>query len=320
MPTDASRAQVLIAPETVWGETPPSNAATTRLRITSESLGHRPTTVLSEEIRSDRQRTDLALTGVEAGGDLNMEMIYGAEFEMLLQAALGGTWGTPAVNQLRNGVVNRSFLMEVGWLDITKYKRMTGMVLDRLALEITARRIATITTSWLGKQATMHTSTVAGTTTPTAPAAHPPMKAGSKISILTAGTANRELVGVTARSLSLEIANNLRVRDAVTSEFMLEPGRGVMEITGRLECYFDDHTIFEDFRQNKFFAVAFQVADASRTTANAYKFTLPSLKISEAPVETPGNDADVMIPIQFRALLDAGVGYAIHVDRAIAVA
>ncbi|MCK5550283.1 MAG: hypothetical protein KAI41_07100 [Hyphomicrobiaceae bacterium] len=58
------------------------------LRYTgAPGLAFTPTTVVSEEIRSDRQVSDLILVGGEAGGDTNFELSFGA-FDLLIESAL----------------------------------------------------------------------------------------------------------------------------------------------------------------------------------------------------------------------------------------
>jgi len=60
----------------------------TALRYTgAPGLAFTPTTVVSEEIRSDRQTSDLILVGGEAGGDTNFEMSFGA-FDLLIESAM----------------------------------------------------------------------------------------------------------------------------------------------------------------------------------------------------------------------------------------
>jgi len=58
------------------------------LRYTgAPGLAFTPTTVVSEEIRSDRQTSDLILVGGEAGGDTNFELSFRA-FDLLIESAL----------------------------------------------------------------------------------------------------------------------------------------------------------------------------------------------------------------------------------------
>ncbi len=56
------------------------------LRYTgAPGLAFVPNTIVSEEIRSDRQTSDLILVGGEAGGDTNFELSFGA-FDLLIES------------------------------------------------------------------------------------------------------------------------------------------------------------------------------------------------------------------------------------------
>lgn len=73
--SDANRSSIGYIAETVWGTTPttPTLAA---LRFTKDALAHNKTTVVSEEIRADRQLSDLVQVGVNAAGGFNFELSY----------------------------------------------------------------------------------------------------------------------------------------------------------------------------------------------------------------------------------------------------
>jgi len=63
-----------------------------QLRITgAPSLAYTPNTIISDEIRPDRQRSDLIPVGAEAGGEITFEFSYGA-VDTLLEDALFSAW------------------------------------------------------------------------------------------------------------------------------------------------------------------------------------------------------------------------------------
>lgn len=63
-----------------------------QLRFTgTPNLAFQPNTIVSEEIRPDRQISDLILVGAEAGGDTGIELSYAA-FDALIQGALFSTY------------------------------------------------------------------------------------------------------------------------------------------------------------------------------------------------------------------------------------
>ena len=86
---DSSQTQLYFVEETTWGTTPA--AALKELRFTGESLGFNIETVTSNEIRADRQVSDLIQTNASASGAVNFELSYGA-YDELIAAALFGDW------------------------------------------------------------------------------------------------------------------------------------------------------------------------------------------------------------------------------------
>lgn len=92
----SSRLSFKVKPEVVFG-TPVNASACTALRIAGESLDFNIKTDTSKEIRSDRQTTDLVLTGAEASGGFTFELSYG-EFDPFIEASLQGTWVVFGVN------------------------------------------------------------------------------------------------------------------------------------------------------------------------------------------------------------------------------
>jgi len=83
---DANRGQLSYIKEAAWGDIPES--ALTDLRFNSESFSHNVATTESEEIRSDRQTTDLVQTGADSNGGYNFELSYEAPPDDLLAGAL----------------------------------------------------------------------------------------------------------------------------------------------------------------------------------------------------------------------------------------
>jgi hypothetical protein len=61
-------------------------------RLTSEDLVGNKQTKISDELRSDRQTSDMAEVGFETGGSLNLELSVGDTYDDLIEAALCGTF------------------------------------------------------------------------------------------------------------------------------------------------------------------------------------------------------------------------------------
>lgn len=87
-----NRVKIGSARETTFGVIPTSPVFKTR-RVTSHALATNPQTVVSNEIRSDRQRKDVILTAYQPGGTVAGE----AAFQVLdddFEEGLQGTWAT----------------------------------------------------------------------------------------------------------------------------------------------------------------------------------------------------------------------------------
>lgn len=88
--SDSNRSQLAFVAESIWGTTP-GTATLKKLRFTDESLNFAIDNIQSNEIRADRQTTDLIQTGAECGGGVNFELSYGAQDD-LIAAALWDAW------------------------------------------------------------------------------------------------------------------------------------------------------------------------------------------------------------------------------------
>lgn len=90
--SDSNRTQLYYGIESVFGQTPA--VAFQEMRFTGEGLNKNIENILSNEIRSDRQVTDLIQVDADVSGSINFELSYGA-FDDFLEAALySAGWST----------------------------------------------------------------------------------------------------------------------------------------------------------------------------------------------------------------------------------
>lgn len=89
--SNANRVKLAFVEEETFGVTR-TNANLQILRYNSESLKHDIATTISEELRSDRQISDIVRTGVSASGDISFELSYGSHDELLKAALLASSW------------------------------------------------------------------------------------------------------------------------------------------------------------------------------------------------------------------------------------
>ena len=88
--SDASRVQLAYGAEVSWGTIPA--IAFQETRMTGEGLNFNIQNITSDEIRSDRQITDLVQVDAEAAGPINVEMSYGTYDDFLEAALFSAGW------------------------------------------------------------------------------------------------------------------------------------------------------------------------------------------------------------------------------------
>lgn len=88
--TDSNLVQLAYVEETTWGVTP-NTPAMKLLRYTGESIAYEIQSTQSAEIVTDRQVTDLILTGAKASGGYNFELSY-KEHDDFIGSALMNNW------------------------------------------------------------------------------------------------------------------------------------------------------------------------------------------------------------------------------------
>lgn len=100
--SDTNLVQLFALKEVAWGTTPAS--AMTATRFTGEGLGFNIENTTSNEIRSDRQISDLIQTGAEASGNVDFELSYGT-YDAFLEGALGGAFANLDSGDDNDGVI-----------------------------------------------------------------------------------------------------------------------------------------------------------------------------------------------------------------------
>lgn len=89
----SNRAALNFIEEVTFGTTPP-NPALQALRFKGESLNYNLSNISSEEIRSDRNTTDLIQVSADASGDIDFELSYNT-FDLFIEGVMASDWSTP---------------------------------------------------------------------------------------------------------------------------------------------------------------------------------------------------------------------------------
>jgi hypothetical protein len=309
MDADSSRSQLLFRQEAAFNEALPVNPAMSALRFTKENFKHANATVVSNEIRADRMRSDSLLVGQSVNGGFSFEL-SGTTYDTFLAAFLSGAW---VANVLKNGVVApTSFQFERGLLDVGQYFAFRGCNPADLNLTFPSQEKVVGDMSFMGTLGAIASTSMLGTGVLTPVTTTQVMTSGPGINTI---NLNGSAIGVGVREIKLAVRNNLRARPVVDSLVTRAPGRGVLDITGSVTVYFATAALYAFFLAHSSFALAFRVSDGIPTTGKFFDFVLPKCKMPDDTVEVTGVDADIIETFQFRALYDATLGCEIQITR-----
>lgn len=222
----------------------------------------------------------------------------------------GGVAVTVSGARVVNGTTQRSFTLEKNFGDISQTVTYKGMVHNKLSLKLASGALLTGESEFLGQGASQQAGTLLNASV-TASTANAVMNGVSNVAnILEGGAA---LSGTYIKSLSLDISNNLRGQDAIGTLGNVGVASGTVEVTGSIELYFADGTLYQKFINNTSSSLSFRINDAS---LNGYVFTLPNVKYSGGKINAGGINQDVMVSLNFQALRDSVSGNTIVIDRA----
>lgn len=307
---DSSRFQLRYVEEATWGTTPAS--ALKNFRCTSANLKQVNQTVVSDELRSDRQITDLVRVGVSATASVSFEMSYGT-LDDFLEGALSSDWTTDTgfsgalsgTDLLANGTTVKSYSIEGEFANITQFLSLTGCRINSLSLSMRTGSIVTGTMEFMGKIAAIGATTV-GTGAATAATTTDVISSVNLSGVLQSASAV-ELLGI-----DLTINNGTRAQQVLGTTGLKGVGLGRFNVTGSMEAYFEDSTIIADYLAHTASSLDWTLGDAA---GNAIAFKVDKLKWSDGETAVDGNDADVVQRYPFQALMDATTLKTLRITR-----
>lgn len=225
--------------------------------------------------------------------------------------ALGDTV-TIGGSYLRNGTTESSFFLEKAHSDITQFFKYSGMVPNVLNLSVAADSIVTGSFSFTGKAEALAQAT-GGDGSPTAATTTAVMNAVANVGqIMEGSTLSAISASLFIQSIDFSLTNNIRPIRAIGSLPAVDLGVGSLDLTGTMNTYFLDNTLFDKFLANTDTGLSFKIED---TAGNAYIFTFHRVKFSSDTVDAGGIDQDVMENIGFTSLRHATYNCMIQVDK-----
>ncbi|MDR1648764.1 MAG: Ig-like domain-containing protein [Synergistaceae bacterium] len=302
--------QIAIVPETVWGVTP-SSPVFQKLRITGESLVAGLGTVESQELRPDRNVSDVALVSANASGSLNFELSY-STFDELIAAVMFGAWTR---NALKNGASSnmKSFTIEKRF-DLGgsyEYFRYRGMVPNSMTLTLGVDAIITGSFEFMGVREDIAGGALFGATYQES-THNPVLNATSSFAELSIDGDSQNFIA----SMDMTANNNLRAQRAVAHLESIGIGTGQFSVTGSMNVYFRSREIYNKYISNESVSLSFVLGQDG---GMRYKFTIPRIKFTNGSVLAENRGADLMCNMTYQAILDPVLGATMKIERDIGV-
>ena len=226
--------------------------------------------------------------------------------------AAGDSIDVTPLNFIRNGVTNKSFTMQKSFTDLAtvEYWNFTGLKIGEWSLDFQTGAILTTAFSVLARDGVMTETQFSGGTVVSATTTNV-MNAVNDVSAI---TFDGDPGGDTFRfnSLSVSINNALRGQEAIGTLGFIGVVPGRLQITGDIELYFEDSSLFDKFRAATAFQLTLMVEDSA---GNAYILTLPRCKYTSMEIVAGGLDTDIFASASLEALINSAGTYQIQVTR-----
>lgn len=287
--------------ETTYGTTP-STPGFSPIPHTGTSLAVSKDAVESEKLRGDRQVEDFRHGNKTVGGDITCELEYEA-FDDLLEAVCCGTWATDV---LKAGTTRRSFTIQrkFGDLATPEFHTYKGCEFNTLAVSVSPNAMVTTTFGVIGKDLTLATSAITGSTF-AADVGNSPFDSFTG-SISEGGSSI-----ATVTSIEFTLENGIEPLFSVGSQTTNRPSIGRSRLTGTLTTYFESKTLYEKFLNETSSSITLTLTDLD---GNSYEFDFSNVKYNSGQPDVSG-EGTVTVAMDFIALYDSSDDSQLRITR-----
>ncbi len=306
---EGSQTRLAYVMETQAGVIPATPSWKT-MRYVSETLTLDKQTSVPDEIRADRNVTDIVDVGRSVTGSINTLLSYGT-FDDFLSALLCSDWST---NVLKNGIAQKTMAFEktfeLGATDA--FTRYRGCRINTLDLSLSAKQFVTANWGVMGIGSPAPDTAIITGATYDAPTTSPVLNAALNIGSLS-------MTGITAtpkiQQMSLRINNNVYANDVIGAYEADSHGLGRFEVTGSITTLFENADLYQAILNHTDLALSLTIGAAS---GSKYTLELPKIKGMNGGPVVGGNGRAVLIEMPFQAKYDATSAASMKITRAVA--
>ena len=211
---------------------------------------------------------------------------------------------------IKNGSTQTSLTFETGFMDqaAPTYITNTGMVVNTLDHNITARQVITGTLAFMGQGGGQSTTSL--DTSPDAATTGRQFAAHANVGRLSdAGSALR--APNWASGLTFQIANNNRVIEDISSASPQGINAGQCAVTGRITSKFGDNTMLAKL----YAGTPSSIASIWMKDNQALVWQFPRITYRGGDPQATGLNTDIDLALDWRAALDSVTGSQVILDR-----
>ena len=287
-----SRAKVGFIPEVTFGTTP-ATPELVELPFTSFSVNLTRDEYADNSIRSDRM-DHYSLSGNKSvAGSLDVNFSH-AVFDAFLESLLQSTWAT---NTLIVGSTRKSFTVEEAQVDISQYRTYTGVIVDKMELNIPASGLVTAKFDLVGKnQSALSGTTIDTTAGYTAAAVRLPFTDNGVSGFIKEGGTTTGVITNIQLTVDNQHAKNYSVGTDVVRDFTA----GNIKVSGTVSVFFEDAVMYNKFLNSTATSFDFKLDDGTNTV----EVFIPNVKLTGATKTINGN-GPVTMSMPFIGLYDA---------------
>jgi hypothetical protein len=233
-------------------------------------------------------------TNPENNGVKTVVSVSGSDLtvaEDLVTESVSATW---SVNSIRNGTTKKSYLLEMGFTDVSEFISFRGMRVNRFDMNITASQIATCTFNFMGQQGVSSATSLDADPARDA-LTYSVLNATSNVGTIQEGGST---LATAIRSVSISIDNSGRNLPAVGEEYAIGINYGRQRVTGTIEGYFEDNVLLAKYIDHTETSLTVPLYDAA---GNYVVIHIPSMYFTEGSPNVPGGDDEVIQTLNFAA-------------------
>lgn len=300
---DASLHSLYFATETTYGSLATTGYKTAR--ITGCTLAMNRETILSEELRADRQIVGHVLGAKTVGGDISTELTYDSDLKELIAAAI---WADNSTTTLKAAAVRTPYSFvrlfggatDAGGDLFTTY---SGCEFSSMNLSTGANDKVSVSFSIMGVRSTAVATAPAGISTASAPQAGK-MMAGSTGAIFVGGSSAGCITEV-----NFTVENGMENQFCIGSTEARRPSIGRANITGNITAHFTSLNLLNLFINGTETSASYIFEDQEN---NVVEFNFPAIKFTGGNTDVSGAGS-VTLVLPFQAVYNSTQGTALVV-------